>query len=401
MRVERAADVLEGDAADLVREHARLRVQRLQPGVLHLVVAEHLLHQQERIGSHVELIAAVALRPLERREQRAVFGDVVGRDADRLRELLDQRAVGLLDADAEAGRAGIAARAAVDVGDDAIRGAAVGEGERRRGPRRPALSLVEGSRRGLPRRIGRRGRGRGRHRHVVENPVAVVALQDRIVSQDGVEDLRPQADVADGADAAARLGHRHAVALARDRLEGGRARSCRARATSVARSAAICSSDACISMCAALPVLRSASTALVSAASCASAALSAAARSSASIIRSSIVSSIFLISVWAKAISCWMAWNSWLVLTAIALLAELRQAALLHRDVLFERGARVLVGGDLLLRGGDVLARGFEPRLERSSCSGSAASFLPRRVGGAIELLQGDESFQVGVHEFL
>ena len=30
--VQRAADVLEGDAADLVREQARLGVQRLQPG---------------------------------------------------------------------------------------------------------------------------------------------------------------------------------------------------------------------------------------------------------------------------------------------------------------------------------------------------------------------------------
>ena len=151
-------------------------------------------------------------------------------------------------------------------------------------------------------------------------------------------------------------------------------------------------------MCAALPLLRSASTALVSAASCVSAALSAAARSSASIIRSSIVSSIFLISVWAKAISCWTAWNSWLVLTAIALLAELRQAALLHRHVFFERGARTLVGGHLFLRGGDLLARGFEPRLERLLVLGLGGEFFPRGIRGAIELLQGDESFQVGVH---
>ena len=33
---------------------ARLRVQRLQAGVLHLVVAEHLLHQQQRIRAHVQ-----------------------------------------------------------------------------------------------------------------------------------------------------------------------------------------------------------------------------------------------------------------------------------------------------------------------------------------------------------
>ena len=61
---------------------------------------------------------AVAGRPLERGEQCAVLGDVVGRGADRLGELLDHRAVLRLDADAEAGRSGIAARAAVDVRDD-------------------------------------------------------------------------------------------------------------------------------------------------------------------------------------------------------------------------------------------------------------------------------------------
>ncbi len=71
----------------------------------------------------------MALGPLERGQQRTVFGDVVGGDADRLGELLDQRAVRLFDADAEACRAGIAARAAVDVGDDAARW----RGRRRRG----------------------------------------------------------------------------------------------------------------------------------------------------------------------------------------------------------------------------------------------------------------------------
>ncbi len=110
--------MLEGDAADFVGEHARLCVQRLQPRVLHLVVAEHLLNEQERIGSHVELLVAVALRPLERRQQRAILGDVVGRHANRLGELLDQRAVLLFHANAESRRAWIAARAPVDVGDD-------------------------------------------------------------------------------------------------------------------------------------------------------------------------------------------------------------------------------------------------------------------------------------------
>ena len=118
VRVERAADVLERDAADLVRQQPRLGVQRLQARVLHLVVAEHLLHEQQRIGADVQRAVPVRARPFERGEQAAILGDVVGRDADRLAELLDERAVGLLDADAVAGRPGIAPGAAVDVGDD-------------------------------------------------------------------------------------------------------------------------------------------------------------------------------------------------------------------------------------------------------------------------------------------
>jgi len=49
----------------------------------------------------------------------------------------------------------------------------------------------------------------------------MVALQDRIVAQDRVEHLRPQADLADRAQAAARLGQGDATALARHRLECG------------------------------------------------------------------------------------------------------------------------------------------------------------------------------------
>ena len=48
-------------------------------------------------------------------------GDVVGGDANRVAELLDQRAVGRLDADAVARRPGIAAGAAVDVRDNRVR----------------------------------------------------------------------------------------------------------------------------------------------------------------------------------------------------------------------------------------------------------------------------------------
>src|SRR5206468_711714 len=56
--------------------------------------------------------------------------------------------------------------------------------------------------------------GHGRKRDEVENAVAVIALDDRVVPADGIEHLRPQADVADRADTVARLGDRDAVSLA-------------------------------------------------------------------------------------------------------------------------------------------------------------------------------------------
>ena len=79
-------------------------------------------------------------------------------------------------------------------------------------------------------------------------------------------------------------------------------------------------------------------------------------------------------------------------------LAELRQAALLHRDILLERGARVLLPASRSLAAATCCARRFEPRFERELVLGLGRELLARGVGGAIERLQGDESFQVGVH---
>src|SRR5262245_15838438 len=118
MRVAAATDVLKGDAADSLRQLARLRVQRNQSGILHLVAAEHLLDEQQRIGSDVHRRLVVRERPFERREKATVFGDVVRSGANRVAEFLDERAVLALDAHAVSGGPGIAARAAVDVGDD-------------------------------------------------------------------------------------------------------------------------------------------------------------------------------------------------------------------------------------------------------------------------------------------
>ena len=82
--VERSADVLERDPSDFVRQQPGLCVQRLKARVLHLVVAEHLLNEQERIRTNVHRLVLVRARPFERREQGAIFRDVVRGHADRL-----------------------------------------------------------------------------------------------------------------------------------------------------------------------------------------------------------------------------------------------------------------------------------------------------------------------------
>ena len=97
-------------------------MQRLQPGVLHLEDAAHLLDEQQRVRANPKRAMAVRPGPLQRREQTAVLRDVVGGHANRFVEFLDERTAGVLDADAEACRPGVAARTAVDVGDKRFEG---------------------------------------------------------------------------------------------------------------------------------------------------------------------------------------------------------------------------------------------------------------------------------------
>src|SRR3972149_11091476 len=56
-------------------------------------------------------------------------------------------------------------------------------------------------------------------RHVIEDALAAVALNNLIVAEDRVEHLRPQPDVAHGTNSVAGLGDRHAAAAAQDELE--------------------------------------------------------------------------------------------------------------------------------------------------------------------------------------
>src|SRR5512138_923535 len=66
----------------------------------------------------MDFAVPVTSGPFEGRDERPVFSDVVGRSADRLVKLLDERAVGLLDPHAETGRPRVAPGATVDVRDD-------------------------------------------------------------------------------------------------------------------------------------------------------------------------------------------------------------------------------------------------------------------------------------------
>ena len=45
--VERPSNMFEGDPAEVVREQARFRVKRLKAGVLHPVISQHLLNQEQ------------------------------------------------------------------------------------------------------------------------------------------------------------------------------------------------------------------------------------------------------------------------------------------------------------------------------------------------------------------
>ena len=121
MGIERAAHVLVGDAADLVCEQSGLGMKGLESGVLYLVAPQHLLNEQQRIGSNVNGLVPMGTDPLERGDQRPIFGDVIGGHADRVAELVDQGSVRLFDPDAVAGGAGIAAGAAINIRDDGAR----------------------------------------------------------------------------------------------------------------------------------------------------------------------------------------------------------------------------------------------------------------------------------------
>ena len=69
------------------------------------------------------------------------------------------------------------------------------------------------------------------------------------------------------------------------------------------------------------------------------------------------------------------------------LLPKFRQAARVHRDIFFERGARAFVDSQFFLGAGDVLPRRLQPRREPLLVLRFGGQLFPRGVRGAIEFL--------------
>jgi len=90
-------------------------VQRLEVGVLHPVPPRELAHDELAVHEDGEALDAAVERQLEPGQKRLVLGDVVGRLADDVAQLLDELPLGGEQARGDPGRAGIASRPAVDV----------------------------------------------------------------------------------------------------------------------------------------------------------------------------------------------------------------------------------------------------------------------------------------------
>ncbi len=241
----------------------------------------------------------------------------------------------------------------------------------------------------------RRGAG-GREE---QDAVAAVALHDRVVAQHGVEHLRPQPDVADRADAVARLGDGDAVALARHLLEGEQRRLVDAldqarrvrppfsRARSAARRARRW-----------WPCDRRRSLSAPPRARLRSSSPSRSARRLRPSARVSLSSSV-LISACAKAISFWTAWifRRWSSPPSPSRGTSTAGPAGPRRPSRSPVAPRWFAAS-LFLGGRDALTRRLEPRFERFVVLGFGGQLFPGRVGGGVECLQRDESFQIGVH---
>ena len=245
-------------------------------------------------------------------------------------------------------------------------------------------------------RMARRSAGR-RARHVVQDPLAVVTLHDLFVAQDGVEDLRAQPDMADGADAVARFGHGDAVSPLRDELEdrehlgrhagddgltlAGDARDGRSQLGELCRERLAVRLDGFL--------LRDE-------------------RGVGPLhIRREFVGVDHQLEDLILAGLDFGLCEGDLVLDGVVflvgldrhgLLAEFRQTALVDGHVLLDLPARRLVGGQRVLGGGHLLARLFEPGVQASFAFGRFRQATVRVMGGRVEPLERNQPFEVSVH---
>ena len=111
-----AQRVADREAAELSHHHLRLRKKRHEVRVLHAVLPEHLLDEQERVADDFQLVRSLLVSRGQSLQQAGVLRDVVGGSAEEATDL-DDLGVGAKD-DAVARWAGIAARRSVDECDE-------------------------------------------------------------------------------------------------------------------------------------------------------------------------------------------------------------------------------------------------------------------------------------------
>jgi hypothetical protein len=116
--VQLAPNVFEAHLTDLPNERACLEEQRLEPFVLHAILAAHLFDEELGIGLDANVAVAMLHRITKRRKERIVFGDIICCDAERPVQLFDHRAIVRFNPNAVTGRPRISAGAAIDVGGD-------------------------------------------------------------------------------------------------------------------------------------------------------------------------------------------------------------------------------------------------------------------------------------------
>src|SRR6266498_2082099 len=115
--VRLSRDVLVADRGKGPRHRADLRVQALEGGILHPEPPGQLLDQQLAVRAEQHVGGAQLPCPLQAFEDRRVFGDIVGGDADPSSDTVHHASARRRDHHPDARRAGVAARSPV-TGDD-------------------------------------------------------------------------------------------------------------------------------------------------------------------------------------------------------------------------------------------------------------------------------------------